>query len=59
MGSLNFKHLRYFRVVARAGGIARASERLDLTPQTISGQSALFKQALGYNRLVRVKNESS
>ena len=31
MASLNFKHLRYFWVVAKAGGIARAGRRLELT----------------------------
>ena len=54
MGSLNFKHLRYFWVVAKAGGIARASERLHLTPQTISGQVSLFEDVLGYKLFTRV-----
>ena len=54
MGSLNFKHLRYFWVVAKAGGIARASERLHLTPQTISGQINLFENLLGYKLFARV-----
>ena len=35
---INYKHLRYFWAVAKEGGVARASERLNLTPQTISGQ---------------------
>jgi len=38
MSSLNFKHLRYFWAVAANGTIARASEVLHVTPQTISGQ---------------------
>lgn len=38
MSSLNFKHLRYFWAVAANGTIARASEILHVTPQTISGQ---------------------
>ena len=38
MPSLNFKHLRYFWVVAANGTIARAAEILHVTPQTISGQ---------------------
>ena len=54
MGSLNFKHLRYFWVVAKAGGITRASERLNLTPQTISGQVSLFEDVLGYKLFIRV-----
>ncbi len=54
MGSLNFKHLRYFWMVAKAGGIARASERLHLTPQTISGQISVFEDSLGYQLFARV-----
>jgi LysR family transcriptional activator of nhaA len=38
MTKLNLKHLRYFWAVASNGSIARASEVLHLTPQTISGQ---------------------
>ena len=38
MSSLNYKHLRYFWAVAANGTIARASEVLHVTPQTISGQ---------------------
>ncbi len=53
MSSLNFKHLRYFWVVARAGGITRASERLHLTPQTISGQISVFEALLGYKLFAR------
>jgi len=47
MSALNFKHLRYFWMVAKAGSIARASEQLHLTPQSISGQLATLEQALG------------
>ena len=53
MAALNLKHLRYFWVVAKAGGIARASERLNLTPQTISGQISLFERTLGYRLFTR------
>ena len=44
---INYKHLHYFWVVAKQGGIARASERLHLTPQTISGQINLLEEQLG------------
>ncbi len=44
---MNFKHLHYFWRVAKAGGIARASEQLHLTPQTISGQIGLLEDDLG------------
>ena len=36
--SMNFKHLRYFWTVAKAGGVMRAGEQLNTTPQTLSGQ---------------------
>lgn len=54
MSSLNYKHLHYFWVVAKTGGIARASERLHLTPQTVSGQLNLFENLLGYKLFSRV-----
>jgi len=54
MARLNYKHLRYFWTVAKAGGIARASERLNLTPQTISGQLSAFEDALGQKLFARV-----
>ncbi len=44
---INYKHLHYFWVVAKQGGIARASEHLHLTPQTISGQINLLEDSLG------------
>lgn len=47
MPSLNYKHLHYFWMVAKAGSIARASEQLHLTPQTISGQLSLFEEIQG------------
>jgi LysR family transcriptional activator of nhaA len=47
MRSLNYKHLRYFWVVAKTGSIARAAEQLHLTPQSISGQLTEFAQVLG------------
>lgn len=44
---INFKHLHYFWVVAKQGGIMRASENLHITPQTISGQIRLLEEQLG------------
>jgi LysR family transcriptional activator of nhaA len=44
---INYKHLHYFWVVAKHGGIVRASERLHITPQTISGQISLLEEQLG------------
>ncbi len=45
--NLNLKHLRYFWAVASNGSIARASEVLHLTPQTISGQLREFEETVG------------
>ncbi|MBI3713052.1 MAG: transcriptional activator NhaR [Burkholderiales bacterium] len=47
MASINYKHLHYFWMVAKLGSIARASEQLHLTPQTISGQLSLFEDLQG------------
>lgn len=47
MAALNFKHLRYFWMVAKTGSIARAAEQLHLTPQSISGQLSEFSTTLG------------
>jgi len=44
---INYKHLHYFWAVAKRGGVARASEHLHLTPQTISGQISLLEDNLG------------
>ena len=51
---VNYKHLHYFWVVAKEGGIARASEKLHLTPQTISGQLSLLEKYLGISLFSRV-----
>ena len=44
---MNLKHLRYFWTVARLGGVARAAERLNLAPQTVSAQVKLLEEDLG------------
>jgi LysR family transcriptional activator of nhaA len=51
---MNFKHLHYFWVAARAGGVVRAGEQLHTTPQTLSGQIKLLEDRLG-RRLFRKK----
>lgn len=51
---LNYKQLNYFWQVARAGSIARASEQLELTPQTLSGQIGLLENALDTTLFRRV-----
>ena len=47
MRHLNYNHLLYFWTVAREGSIARASELLHITPQTISGQLKLLEESVG------------
>lgn len=47
MANLNYKHLRYFWMVAKSGSIARASKQLHVTPQSISGQLSEFESAMG------------
>ena len=44
---MNFKHLYYFWVTAKAGGVMRAGEQLHTTPQTLSGQIKLLEDWLG------------
>lgn len=51
---LNYKQLHYFWRVAKDGGVTRASEHLNLTPQTLSGQIALLENTLGVQLFRRV-----
>ncbi|TQV76792.1 transcriptional activator NhaR [Aliikangiella marina] len=44
---LNYKHLHYFWTVANEGSIAKASEKLHITPQTISGQLSALQERVG------------
>jgi LysR family transcriptional activator of nhaA len=46
MTPLNYNHLYYFYMVAREGSIAVASQKLNLTPQTVSGQISKFEDHL-------------
>ncbi len=47
MNSLNYKHLRYYWLVAKTGSISKAAEQLHLTAHAISGQINEFEQTLG------------
>ena len=47
MRHLNYNHLLYFWTVAREGSIAKATEVLHITPQTISGQLKLLEDSIG------------
>lgn len=51
---MNFKHLYYFWVTARAGGVMRAGEQLHVTPQTLSEQIKLLEESFG-RKLFRKK----
>ena len=53
MAALNFKHLRYFWMVAKTGSIAAAAAQLHLTPHAISGQLSEFERSLGSKLLQR------
>lgn len=44
---LNFRHLYYFWVVAKEGGITRAASRLGLAVQTVSTQLSQLEQQTG------------
>lgn len=46
-GNMNFRHLYYFWVVAKEGGVTRAARRLGLAVQTISTQLAQLEQSIG------------
>ena len=45
--SVNFRHLYYFWVVAKEGGVTRAAARMGLAVQTVSTQLGLLEQSLG------------
>jgi len=47
VSQLNYKHLHYFWVVAKEGGVGRAADKLGVAAQTISGQLALLERRLG------------
>lgn len=51
MPVLNYHHLRYFWVVAKEGGFARAAKRLDVAVQTISTQVRELERSLGHQLL--------
>ncbi len=54
---MNFKHLHYFWMAAKAGGVVKAGEQLHTTPQTLSGQIKLLEDRLG-QRLFRKRGRT-
>jgi LysR family transcriptional activator of nhaA len=51
---LNYNHLHYFWVVAREGGVVRASEELLVSQPTISNQLKELESSLGHRLFDRV-----
>lgn len=51
MTTYNYKHLYYFWVVAKEGGMSRAAERLGMAVQTISAQVRELERSLGHQLL--------
>lgn len=47
----SYRHLYYFWVVAKEGGIARAAERLGMAVQTVSAQVRELERSLGHTLL--------
>ena len=46
--SFNYKHLYYFWVVAKEGGVSRAAQRLGMAVQTVSAQVRELERSLGH-----------
>ena len=53
MDRLNYQHLQYVWLIAREGTVARAAERLRLTPSTLSSQIHLLQDKLGVDLFER------
>ncbi len=49
--SFSYRHLYYFWVVGKAGGIARAAARMGMAVQTVSTQVRELEKSLGYGLL--------
>ena len=47
MNNLNYKHLHYFWMIAKCGGVAKAGEQLHVTPQSISAQIRQLETVIG------------
>lgn len=54
MNWLNYHHLLYFWMVAKEGGISRASEKLHLAQPTLSSQIQKLEKSMGTNLFDRV-----
>ena len=47
MENINYKHLHYFWMIAKCGGVAKAGEHLHVTPQSISTQIRQLEGHIG------------
>ena len=54
MDALNYHHLRLFWVVAKEGGVSRASQQLRLAHPTVSAQIHALEEALGQPLFTKV-----
>jgi LysR family transcriptional activator of nhaA len=48
MPALNYRHLRYFRAIAREGSLTAAAQRLNVAPSALSIQLRALEDALGH-----------
>ena len=53
MAELNYHHLRYFRAIAHEQGLARAAERLHVSPSALSVQLRQLEDRLGHELFER------
>lgn len=51
---MNLKHLYYFWKTAKSGGVVRAAQAMNLTPQTVSGQIRQLEDSLDTQLFSRV-----
>lgn len=48
MPYLNYHHLKYFRAIARQGGLTKAAEHLNVSPSSLSVQLKALEEQLGH-----------
>jgi LysR family transcriptional activator of nhaA len=54
MPALNYRHLRYFRAIAREGSLTAAAQRLNVAPSALSIQLRALEDALGHALFERI-----
>ena len=53
MPYLNYHHLKYFRAIARQGGLTKAAEHLNVSPSSLSVQLKALEEQLGHPLFLR------